>query len=93
MVLAATLMMVDLFVEVVKVTVSLAIKQLEVSATFMQVKNSAANIWVTIFIEVMQVRVSVAIMQMVFSIVHYDYFYCNYAGGCFHCSHVYDSFK
>ena len=74
MVLAATLMMVNLFVEVVKVTVSLAIKQLEVSATFMQVKNSAANIWVTIFIEVMQVRVSVAIMQMVFSIVHYDYF-------------------
>ena len=53
--------------------------QLEVSAAFMQVKVSAANIWVTIFIETMEV---VAIMQVVFSTVHYahDYFYCNYAG-------------
>ena len=76
-VLSATFMLVDLFV---------AIMQLEVSAAFMQVKVSAANIWVTIFIE---------IMQVLFSTVHYahDYFYCNYAGGCFRCSHVCDSFK
>ena len=61
----------------------------------MQVKVSAANIWVTIFIEIMQVAVSVAIMQVVFSTVNYahDYFYFNFAGGCFHCSHVCDSFK
>ena len=94
-VLSATLMLVDLFVSVMKVTVSVAIMQLEVSATLMQVKVSAANMWVTIFIEIMQVGVSVAIMQVVFSTVHYahDYFYCNYAGGCFRCSHVCDSFK
>ena len=43
-----------------------------------------------IFIEIMQVGASVAIMQMVFSAVHYahEYFYCNYAGGCFRCSNV-----
>ena len=48
----------------------------------MQVKVSAANMWVTIFIETMQVGSSVAIMQVVFSTVHYahDYFYCSYAG-------------
>ena len=85
-VLSATLMFVDLFVADMKVTVSVAIMQLEVSATLMQVKVSAANIWVTIFIE---------IMQVLFSTVHYahDYFYCNYAGGCFSCGHVCDSFK
>ena len=78
-----------------KVTVSVAIMQLEVFATLMQVKGSIANMWVTILIEIMQVGVSVALMQVVFSTVHYvhDYFYCNYAGGCFHCSHVCDSFK
>ena len=56
---------------------------------------SLANMWVTIFIQIMHVGVSVAIMQVVFSTVHYahDYFYCNYAGGCFRCSHVCDSFK
>ena len=81
-VLSATLMFVDLFVAAIKVTVSVAITQLEVSA---------ANMWVTIFFEIMQVRVSVAIMQVVLSTVYFahDYFYCNYGGGCFRC----DSFK
>ena len=88
--LSAVLMLLDLFVPVMKVTVSVAIVYLEVSATLMQVKVSAANMWVTIFIEIMGVGVSVAIMQVVLSTVHYahDYFYCNYAGGCFCCSHV-----
>ena len=59
--------------------------QLEVSAAFMLVKGSAANMWVTIFIEIMPVGVSAAIMQVVYSALHYvhDYFYCNYAGHCF----------
>ena len=38
-------MFVDLFVVAVKVTISVAIMQLEVSATPMQVKVSAANMW------------------------------------------------
>ena len=78
-----------------QVTVSVAIMLLDVSAAFMQVKGSAANMWVTIFIEIIQVGVSVAIMQVLFSTVHYahDYFYCNYAVGSFHFSHVCDSFK
>ena len=78
-----------------KVTVSVAIMLLQISATLMPVKISAANMWMTIFIEIMQVGVSVAIMQVVFSTVYYahDYFYCNYAGGCFHFSHVCDTFK
>ena len=58
----ATLMLEDLFVAVIKVTVSVATMQLAVSATHTQVKVSAANMWVTIFIEMMQV---------VFSTVHY----------------------
>ena len=89
-----TLMLVDLFVAVMKVTVSVAIIQLEVSATLKPVKISVANMWVTIFLEIMQVGV-VAVMQVEFSTVHYahDYFYCNYAGGCFCCSRVCDSFK
>ena len=92
MVLSATLILVDLFVLVMKVTVSVAIMLLEVSATLIQVKVSAANMWVTIIIEIIQVGVSVAVMQVVFSTLHYghDYFYCNYASGCFHCSHVCD---
>ena len=95
LILSATLAFVDLFVAVVKVTVSVEIMQLQVSATLMPVKMSAASMWVTIFIEITQVGVSVAIMQVVFSTVHYahDYFYCNYAGGCFGCSHVCDNFK
>ena len=56
----------------------------------MQVKVSAANMLLTIFIEIMKVGVSVVIIQVVFSAVHYahDYFYCNYAGGFFCCSHA-----
>ena len=94
-VFSAALMFVDLLVAVMKVTVSDPIKQLEVSATPMQVKVSAANMWVPIFIEIMKVGVSVAIMKVVFSAVHYahDYFYRNYAGVCFPCSHVCDSKK
>ena len=88
-------MLVDLFVIVMKMTVFVAIIQLEDSATLMLVKISEANMWVTFFIVIMQVGVSAAIMQVVFSTVHYvhDYFYCNYAGGCFRCSHICDSFK
>ena len=88
-------MLVNIFVAVMKVTVSDAIMQLEVSATLMPLKISAVNMWVIIFIEIMQVGESVAIMQVVFSTVHYahDYVYCNYAGGCFRCSHVCNSFK
>ena len=43
----------------------------------MQVRISAANMWVTIFIEIMHMGVSVAIIQIVFSTVHYghEYFY------------------
>ena len=83
------------FFSVKKVTVSVAIIQLEVSGTLMQVKISAAYMSVTNVIEIMQVGVSVAIMQVVFSIVPYahDYFYCDCAGGRFYCSHVCDSFK
>ena len=60
----------------------------------MQVKVSAANMWITIFIKIMHVGVSVAIMQVLFSTVHYahDYsFYCNYPGVSF--SYVGDSFN
>ena len=39
-----------------QVTVSVAITQLEISATFMLVKVFATNIWVTIFIEIMHVE-------------------------------------
>ena len=38
-------------------TVCVAIMQLEASATLMQVKVSAANMWVTILIEIIQVEV------------------------------------
>ena len=88
-------MLVDLFGAFMKVTVSVAVMRLEVSATHMQVKGSAATTWVTIFIEIMQVGVSVAVIQGVFSTVHYahDCFCCDYAGHRFHCSHVCDSFK
>ena len=43
-------------------TVFVEIMQLEVSAAFMQVKASTANMRVTIFIEIMYVGVSVAII-------------------------------
>ena len=71
-----------------QVTVSVAITQLEISATFMLVKVFATNIWVTIFIEIMHVEEK-KIMEVVFSsAMHYahDCFYCNYAGHCFRCS-------
>ena len=75
-VLSSTIMLVDFFV------------------AFMQVKVSAANMWVTMIFEIMHVGVSVVIVQVVFSAVHYahDYFYCNYAGNCFCCSYLFDSF-
>ena len=38
------------------VTVSVAITQLEISATFMLGKVFATNIWVTIFIDIMHVE-------------------------------------
>ena len=80
--LSATFILVDLFVAIMQVTVSVEIMQLEVSASFMPVNLSAANMWVTIFIEIMHMKVSVTITQVVFSTVHYahNYFYCNYAG-------------
>ena len=87
-VLSATLMLVDRFVSVMKVTVSVTIMQLEVSATPMLVKVSA------FFLKLCRWE-SVAIMQVIFPTVHYahDYFFCNYASGCFRCSYVCDSFK
>ena len=94
-VLSATFVLVDVFVAIMQVTVSVAVMHLEVSAKFMQVKVSAANTWMTISIEIMHVGVSVAISQVLFSTVHYahDYFYCNYPGVCFCCSYVCDNFK
>ena len=93
-VLDTTNFLVDRFVAIMQVTVSVAIIQLEVSAPFMQVKVSAANMWVTVFIEIMHVGVSVAIMQVVFSAVQYAYdYYCNCAGDGFCYSNVCDSFK
>ena len=73
-------LLVDLFVAVIQVTVSVAKMQLEVSA---------AKMWVTIFIKIMHLGVCCN------HAVHYahDYFYCNYAGDCFCCSYVCDSFK
>ena len=81
--LSVTGMLVDLFVTVIQVAVSVAVMQLEeVSAAHTQWTVSAANMWVTNFIVIMQMRVSVAIMQVVFSAVYYahDCVYCNYAG-------------
>ena len=49
-VLSATIMLVDLFVAMTPMTVSVAIVQLEVSARPIQLKVSAANMWVTVFI-------------------------------------------
>ena len=67
------------------VVLSSTIMLVDLFIAFMQVKVSAANMWVTHFFEIMHLRVSIAIMQVVFSAVHYahDYFYCNYAGDCF----------
>ena len=57
-ILSATFILTDLFVAIMQVTVSVEI----ISAPFMEVKVSAANMWVTIFIEIMDVEVSVTIM-------------------------------
>ena len=67
------------------VVLSSTIMLVDLFIAFMQIKVSAANMWVTHFFEIMHLRVSIAIMQVVFSAVHYahDYFYCNYAGDCF----------
>ena len=67
------------------VVLSSTIILVDLFVAFMQVKVSAANMWVTIFLEIMHVGVSVAMMQVIFSAVYYahDYFYCNYAGDCF----------
>ena len=64
MVIFATLKLVDLFFAVMKVTDSVAIMQLEVSAILMPVKIFATNMWVTIFIEIMQVGVSVVKLNL-----------------------------
>ena len=72
------------------------IMQLEVSATLTQVKISAANMWVTIFIEKVLLQVGVCCNHaggIFYGAFLHDYFYCNYVGGCFRCSHVRDSFK
>ena len=63
-----------LFVTRMLVDLSVAIKQVTVSA---------ANMWVTIFIIIMHMG---AIMQVVFSAVHYahDCFNCNYADHSFY---------
>ena len=53
-VLSPTLKLVDLFVAVLQVTVSVPIMQLEASAAPMQVNVSAVNMLMTIFIEIIQ---------------------------------------
>ena len=93
-VLSATFILVDLFVAIMQVTISVEIMQLQVSAPFIHVKVSAANMWVTIFIEIMDIEVPVTIMQVVFSTVHY-------AHDCVSivimqvtgCSYICDNFK
>ena len=74
----------DLSDEIMQVTDSDSIMYLEVSAAFIQVIVSAANMWVTIFYCNYAGEVSIAVVQVVFSAVHYahDRFYYNYAGGC-----------
>ena len=63
-------MLVDLFVAIMQVTVSVTTMQLEVSVLLMQVTVSAANIWVKIFSVIMQVGVCYKYAG-VFSSVHY----------------------
>ena len=59
-------MLVDLSVTDMLATVSVAIIQLEISATHMRVTASAANLWVAIFTVIIQMGVSIAITQEVF---------------------------
>ena len=51
LVLSAAFMLVDLFVAITQVTGSVTSMHLEGSSPFMQVKVSAANMWVTVFIQ------------------------------------------
>ena len=53
------------------VVLSSTIMVVDLFVIFMQVKFSAANMWVTIFLGIIHVGVSVAIIQVVFSAVHY----------------------
>ena len=53
------------------VVLSSTIVLVDLFVAFMQVKVSAANMWVTIIFEIVHVGVSVTIMQVVFSAVHY----------------------
>ena len=55
--------------------------QLEVSVALRQLTVSAANMWLTSFTVILQMGISIAIMQVVFSAVDYahDSFYCKYA--------------
>ena len=53
------------------VVLSSTIILVDLLVAFMQVKVSAANMWVTIIFEIVHVGVSVTIMQVVFSAVHY----------------------
>ena len=57
--------------------------QVEVSAVYMWVTDSAAIIWVIIVIVITQMGISVAIIQVLFSAVHYaqDCFHYYCAGG------------
>ena len=61
------------------VVLSSTIMLVDFFVVFMQVKVSAANMWVTMIFVIMHVGVSGVITQVVFSAVHYahDYFYCN----------------
>ena len=61
---SVTGMLMNLFVAIMKETVSVALMQLEVSAAHMNVTVSVANMWVTIFHVIMQMGVSVEIMQV-----------------------------
>ena len=79
---------------VMQVTVSVAIMQLEVSAAFMQVKVSSANVWVTIFIETAGESLCCNHAGSIFySGLCTYYFDFSYAGVCFCCSYICDSFK
>ena len=84
-VLSTTIMLVNLFVPIRQVTVSIAIMELKAFMQHLCRWKFLQQICVTIFIEIMYMGVPVAIMLVVFSAVHYahDYFYCNYTGGYF----------
>ena len=54
------------------VVLSSTVMLVDLFVAFMQLKVSAANMWMTIFFfEIMHVGVSVAIMQVIFSAVHF----------------------